>query len=265
MQISTQKTADRIVKILLLKPNTASEISRKLKEHGFYLSVSGLYKALKQLEAADIAIRSKGIFSISSEWKKAMSEMLTQHDISPEIEEGESMAFEVSSASQMDKLWKHYMFILERDTEGAGIYFYGSHNFWIRMPDRKKSEEDFIAYTKKRRMIVCHTIGYPSRFDKNFARKHKSDTYQIHFESVPTFSHLDNITLFGDYILNTKIDEKLFKLIDDAYRNAKDDAELMRMIESAVQQKHRYKLKLERNKNKAERLRKRLGTHFVIK
>src|SRR5262249_12185158 len=145
-------------------------------------------------------------------------------------EDGESVAFEVGSASQMDKLWKHYAFLLEHESQRTGLFCYNPHEFWIYIPGRSKSEEDFFTYIKKHKIPMLYTIGYPTAIDKAFAKKYGGGTFQINFEKVSLFSDLDNTSVFGDYILNGKIDEKLFASVHRAYEESKNHTELAQRI-----------------------------------
>ncbi len=257
------KTPDRIIETLLEEPTTARELQNILRAQGLNLSTSGLYKALDRLQAADVVIRSRGIFSINTEWRKNVSDLLGTY-AGLELKEGESVAFEVGSAAQMDKLWKHYAFLLEHESKRTGLFCYNPHEFWIHIPDRRKSEEDFFAYVKRHKIPMFYTIGYPTTLDKSFARTYGGGAFQINFEKVSFFSDLDNTSVFGDYVLNGKIDEKLFESVHKAYRESKDHTELAHRVAQALAQPHRYKFKLERNAKKALRLRKRLSKHFVI-
>lgn len=256
------KTTDRIVEILLEQPATALDLRRTLRTRGLRLSTSGLYKVLGQLQTADVVIRSRGIFSVNTEWRKNVSEFLSGY-VGLELEDGENVAFEVGSASQMDKLWKHYAFLLEHESRRTGLFCYNPHEFWIHISDRTKSEEDFFRYIKQHEIPMLYTIGYRTAVDQTFVRTYEGGTFQINFERIPLFSDLDNVSVFGDYILNGKIDESLFASVHRAYEESKNRAECARRIAIAVSKPHRYKFKLERNAKKAARLRKRLGRHFV--
>lgn len=263
LYLETQTHEDLVAKCLLESPATAKKLSIKLSEEGVDLSTSGLYKILHKLEEAGVILKKKTVFSISNEWKRAVLELLGTHE-ELSLKEGEKITFDLRSASQTDKQWKQYAYLLEKEASVHGLYIYNPHQFWYYLPDRAKSEKEFVQYLNDNRIRTYHTSWGTTEFDKQFAREVRTSTYQVNFENIGMLSHRDNITVFGDYIINTQISEGLFQQIDTAYNSASNIRELKREIAKAVSKPHKYRFRLERNKKKAQELTKKLSRHFFV-
>lgn len=258
----SSKTTDFVVETLLLEgPLTAGEIQNKLEKSGQFLKTSGLYKALAILREQGVLLKVRGQFQISNEWKQSVYEMLGGYGALA-LEDGESITFSCQTASQMDKYWKHYSPILEREASGAELYFYNPHQFWLYIPDRAQSEKGYINYIKNKKLNVAHLIGNTTTYDKAFAKTYVGSTYEIYCTQIKNLSKRDNIAVFGDFVLNTKTSAKLADEIDRIYTAAKSEKELADKIADVISITHHYVFKLEKNHNLANKIKRTFKKYF---
>ena len=262
MNVTTSESAkDLIVKILLNKPQKAKIIHKLLNEFKV-ISLPATYKWLNDLLAEKVLIKEKLVYSVNNEWRQKTIELLSRVEDNLLLQ-NDRLVYDVSTASQCDELWKHYAFLLLRQTK-TPILYYNHHQFWYYLTDRQISELHFMEHTKTAEQLVLHTIGADTRFDQMFAKKFRSPNYRINVNQIKQLKIVDNITIFGDYIINTKVPVALAREIDTIYKLNDSEFDLIQLLNKLLSNEYKFKFVLERNRTKAAYYRKLLTEDFAL-
>lgn len=78
------------------------------------------------------------------------------------------------------------------------------------------------------------------------------------------FKTNDYFTMIGDYVVTTKLSKRSAQQIASAYETVASEAEMEERVSKILNQRHKSKIKIERNATKAQLLRKKLFKNFYL-
>jgi hypothetical protein len=223
---------------------------------------STIYKMLNKLINEEVAVKQGTRYFLNAEWRQ---DLIKYFEINHRqvLEEGERLTYKLNSVYEIDRHWKHYAYQIEKELQDRFIYFFNPHQFWIYLENRGKTEDIYIQHLAKKKLRVRHTIGNDTSWDKKFSQTYRSKTYRINTGLNYIFTQTDNISVFGDYFLNTKVTEDFYQNIHRAYIDCRNETELELRI-NQISKNSPCKLILERNNKKAARLRRLLSKDFAV-
>ena len=130
---------DHIIEYLLKNPGTTPEIVTYI--HGLQLSptIQGVYKALRQLLAADIIVKQKQTYLLSNVWKNKVSQKFS-NEKRFELSAGEQLSYRFTKLDHLDMFWKHIVDMTQEETSGFPVFYSEAHSFWYYVPGRSSSE-----------------------------------------------------------------------------------------------------------------------------
>jgi hypothetical protein len=232
----------------------------------------GFYRALRELIEEEVVTKNNQTVLLSPLWVNKVQgfvDKISDTSLRKESEpllhlvEGDTMVFRFKSITDLYLLWIHYFQILSQKMEGS-VVFFNSHNFWALA--RSDIENDFYQWIKDSKKETYCVIGYDTPLDKATSRYLQTDYgISIAFEEKPSVKETIYPTVFGDYIVSTILDATTVNAIDDLYKKyTKWEPSVQTELEEIISRMRRSKVVIERNKKKAEQLRKRLMKYFVF-
>jgi len=252
-----------IVHNLLSKGDLEVEdIYRELKSENHNVTIQAIYKRLRHLLQSGIIIKNKKQVSISNEWRENLLDLLETTSKVPNLKPGESAAYSFKGLSSLDAYWKHVMAPLERSIPDYPIFFYNPYEIWIQLSDRKESEKQYLHKFSEEKRYAFYLLGKHNQLNEEFKKQYQSEYLQISI-SPTTFNDRDYITLIADYIITTKLSPKLSKALEAIYSSGKP-SDISANINSLFTKPGAIQLKIERNQNKAMRLRRKISKDFYI-
>jgi DNA-binding Lrp family transcriptional regulator len=254
---------DIIVKSLL--ENGEQEITdlyNSLNSQGQTTTIQGVYKRIRQLIVAGVILKTKKTVTINSEWAENLQNLLENVLRTPGLKTGESIVYSFKKLGPLDAYWKHIMAPLEKSFFGYPIFLYNPYEIWIELSDRKDSERDYFqAFTKERRHCFC-SLGKQNYRNQDFKKEYQDDYLQVSVGNE-VFSDRDYVAVIADYIITTKLTPALAKSINLIY-SSDNTNEVSEKINNLFANSTAIKLKVERNENKAKKLRKKISKDFYI-
>lgn len=232
----------------------------------------GFYRALRELLADEVVTKNKQVVFLSPVWVNKMQGFLgrlnttsTQEvsDTLLHLAEGDTMVFRFKSIVDLYLLWTHYFFIFCKETEGP-VVFFNSHNFWALI--RSDIENEMYAWIKNNKKEAYSVVGYGTTLDRTTS-DYVKDEYgiQLAYEDSPSIKETEFPAVFGDYVMSTVLDANTVIAIDALYKKyQKWEPAIQKELEDIISKMRRSKVVIERNKKKAERLRKKLMKYFVF-
>ncbi len=245
-----------------------SELQAKKK-----VTKQGFYAALRKLREEETILIYKSIVSLNTVWIKRMKDSLA--DISHaytvkqdsfdvlNLEDKESITYSFSNIRNLDTFWGHSQNILMYNTaQTEPIYAYDPH-YWFYIA-RKETEQALLKEITENKRQFLMVVGNNYILDKVIAPDFKNDYLQYHYE--PLFPRQDYyMTVIGDYISEVFLDEATADKIHELYASAKGiDVKVIEMLHMCLHAKVRSKIKISRNANRAQKLKKMLGKNFYI-
>lgn len=223
-----------------------------------------IYDQLRKLRNDGIILKNKTRYFLSREWINSISNLFTSFD-APILQEGESVSYQFKSLEQADAYWKHVFPLYDSLYENMPICIYNKHCFWIHLEDRKESEEFHYKSYRKQKRTAYFLVGDNTGFDLSFKKKYQDSFFKINTQKVKGIKDKDNITIIGDIIINSQIPQALLKKIDFIYQDNNINAsEKELLINKAVKANKKVNFKIERNNEKAKKLKKIITKDFIL-
>jgi hypothetical protein len=135
---------------------------------------------------------------------------------------------------------------------------------WIHIgTSREESEVAYYRAFLAKKNHAFSLIGSNSSHD--VATKNQLQNQYVQWAvGAAHGSKTDYLTIFGDYVMTTRISLRLAEEIDACYRNSKTTAELRAALQKIGIEKKKVKLIIERDRAKAKKLRKKLSKEFFV-
>jgi hypothetical protein len=144
------------------------------------------------------------------------------------------------------------------------IFFYNFHYIWLHLSEsRKQSELSYYASIAENRNHAFSLVGSKSAYDIEVKKKLQNEFVQW---AVGTehFSKTDYVTVFSDYIITTRMSSRLASEIEECYNDNYNITSLESKLQKIGIEKKKVRLIIERDKEKAKKLRKKLSKEFFV-
>lgn len=277
MNILSPKSIEELVIYFLQKKSLSGKELLDLIRTKRPTTKQALYAALRKLRKSEIVILLKKRISLSSVWVIKMSDFFqtakyfySKTALTTEgflnIEEGDRISYTFKNPHTADIFWGHAFDILSEITALSDpVYAYNPHEwFLLARHESERALFDKIIKTGKQIFVVA---GGNTYLDKLTAREFDGKVSQ-YYPSKDTIFEKRNyyVNIFGDYIVEAWVDEKLSKHLDDFYHQTSTwneaSKEQLRLI---VQKEGKTKLIISKNKKRAIQFKTRLEKYFYIK
>lgn len=267
---SRPQIADQIIDTLAEGTLDTLVLLEKLnKKHS--VTKQGFYRALRTLLKDEVVTKNKQLVFLSPIWINKMKQFTERvgggvHENDADrilnMEEGDSAVFKFKSITDLYFLWIHYFQLFAQRIEGPIVY-YNSHNFWALV--RSDIENSFYEWVKSNGKKTYCVIGHTTPLDRTTSTYlHTEYGIELAFENVSIDHHVYP-TVFGDYVVSTVLDTNTAKAIDNVYKKyPKWEPVVEEELKEIISRMRRSKVVIERNKKKAELLRKKLMKYFVF-
>jgi hypothetical protein len=267
--LQPKKIDELIVNFLLKGEVSTSLLLSHVKEVKKDVTKQGFYFALRKLKKEDIVITYKKKASLNTVWLKDMQSKF--NTVQPtysssdflSLEDKESVTYNFSTIKNMDTFWGHTWNVLMATVPHLEPLFVYDPHYWFYLA-RNSLEKKFHKEISQNKRQYLMTVGGKTELDKVIKRDFNSHYLQYNLEKVfPSENYY--VTIIGDYITETYLDPKVTKEIKDIFNsNLKITSDAVLKLQNILELKIKSKLKISRNKARADRLKKKLGKNFYI-
>jgi hypothetical protein len=191
--------------------------------------------------------------------------MLGASDPLIDLGDEESLTYKFKGLSELDRYWKHAVKNFIKNISGP-VFHSEPHEMWIHLEDRYESQVAYIKSFEENKQHCYLVFGGKTFMDKEYKRQYQNNFLQVDLLDKPEFIKRNHfVTIVGDIIITTMIAEELAERIDAIYEQVVTvDPTFTSKIQTAFINPGPVKLKIERNEEKAERMRRRLSKNFYI-
>jgi hypothetical protein len=254
---------DFIISFLLISKSTAKQLLSEILKNQEYYTIQALYVVLRDLLAQEVIYKQGTKYLINKEWRQNVIQKLEQQK-NIEITEGERFIYILSSLEHHDIQWKNIVLPLHEKYNKDPIFFYNYHYIWIHLGEtRQKSEINYYQSFTKDKRFAFSLIGSNSPLEIATKKIIESEYVRIYVDNIP-INKSGYIAILNDYIITTQLSKKTIQEIENCYKTAKNIDQLSKKIQKINFQTRKIKLIIERNKEKAKKLRKKIGKDFYI-
>lgn len=255
---------DRIIRLLLGNNQTVKSLRKHLEKEDICVSIQAIYKALRMLTNEEITIKHSTDYSLNEEWRRNISERFDTKKEPLALSEGESIRFDLNSLVSLDQKWKNIVLPLQDKFKGIPVFSYNPHEIWIHLSkSREKSELEYYKSFEKNRTMFYALSGGKTKHDLEIAKLLKNSYVKTSTGYMP-FPNTEYPLIINDYIITTKITLKMSTKIENIYNMSISVSELKHELQTIGIEKVRLKVIIERNKEKAKKLRKRIAKDFHV-
>jgi hypothetical protein len=272
MLLSTNPKIEEIIVEVLADGSHDSLVLLEKVQKRIRVTKQGFYRALRVLLKDEIVTKNKQLVLLNPLWSGRVEKFLErinvistkkESDAILRLGEGDTMVFRFKNIVDLYLLWNHYFFIFCQKTEGY-VVFFNTHNFWALV--RSDIENEMYAWIMRNNKKAYSVIGYNTSLDRETSDYIKKDyKIEIAYEPEPSLPETVFPAVFGDYIMSTVLDANTVKSINNLYQKySKWEPTVETELSDIINNMRRSKVVIERNKKKAEMLRKKLMKYFLF-
>ena len=263
LQGKNKTDQDYIIECLAKGSQDITGIYNYIRKHRT-ITRPAIYDQLRKLRVDGIILKNKTKYLLSKEWIDSLQQVFTSFD-APILKEGENISYSFNSLGQMDAYWKHIFPLYDSLYNKPPICIYNKHCFWVHILGRTESEEQhYTSYTKDKR-TAFFLIGDTQRLDKEFKKKYQNDYFKINIKTITANPDTHHVTIVGDIIINSQLPKSFVKKINTIYEDVNSSPqnqiiEIRKLCEKNI----KMNLRIERNRKRAEKLKKIITKDFVL-
>jgi hypothetical protein len=231
-----------------------------------------LYQLLRKLLDKEIVVKHGKLFSLSQIWILKMNDFFSlaqkHYGIGEQggndflsLSDGDKISYSFKSPVEADKFWGHAFNILSGILKDEPLYIYNPHEWFFFA--RKESEEFLFQELQKRNQKVWLICGGKTELDKYTAKHFDGSILQYYMSEDALFEARNYyLNIFGDYIIEARIDEGVAKQVDNFYNSNKTVTKTTTQMLTKLLTQGKTSLTISRNKKKAEKLKKVFAPYF---
>lgn len=271
----TEKTRieEYIIELLDQGTFTGPELLALIHKTKPAITKQGLYKSLRQLFKDEVISKTGTQYSLNRIWLRKIHSFVERHmqDISIvdaghilDFENGDTVTYRFKSPYLLDIVWGHlYDILYEVNPAHLPSLNYHPHE-WLRI-SRPETEKYWLNRFDADKKMMLFSIGGSSPLDKDFQKNWSSEYVKINTGESYGLKPNQYLSIVGDYVFEVTTDLAFEKQIDDFFMaHKKLDETTEKEIGGLSRMKYQSKLKLTKNKKKADLWRKRFAKHFFI-
>jgi len=273
MDLSNPKTIEEsLIAHLAKKGATGGELLNIARTHKNTFTKQALYHTLRQLAEQEIVVKHGKQFSLSQLWITRMSDFFAiagkQYGVDERagndflsLSDGDKISYSFKSPVEADKFWGHAFNILSGILRDEPLCIYNPHEWFFFA--RKESEEFLFQELQKRNQKVWLICGGKTELDKYTAKYFDGSILQYYMSEDPLFEARNYyLNIFGDYIIESRIDEGVAKQVDNFYNSNKSVTKTTTQMLTNLLTQGKTSLTISRNKKKADKLKKIFSPYF---
>lgn len=270
--ISPHKIDELILEALMTGPSRTTALFREVCE-SHLVSKQGFYAALRRLKANDTIVIAKKQVSLNTTWIHKMRDLIAkmgrtyeqreEHEVL-RLRDKESISYVFSSLRQLDNFWGHIQNIVVRALpKNAAVFTYDPH-YWFYI-GRRETERALIKEVVTSGKQFLMTVAGTTPLDEVIRRDFDIDAKQYHMGECFDDEHL-YLVVVGDFIFETRFEPRVSAHIEDIYtRYTSLTPEAVRALNAVQEIRARFRLRVSRNKTRAQKLKSRLSKNFFIR
>jgi DNA-binding PadR family transcriptional regulator len=251
-------------------PNLLSSLENRYNKK---TTKQAVYKSLRKLRDEEVINKTGNNYSLNRVWLQKIREFTDRHTIKTDrvdtmnvldFEDGDSVTYRFKNPFTLDITWGHlYDIIFEADERHHVMLNHHPHE-WL-MISRTETEKFWLGQINKKKKMMLFTLSKKTPLDKKFQKDNASEYIKINLDESYGLKPNQYLSVIGDYIFEITTDPEFEKRVDQFFNeNDYIDDLAQKQINAISKQKYKSKLKLSKNKKKAEAWRRKYKQDFYI-
>lgn len=267
-----------ILSSLSKAPKKGVDLIREIKTIRKGTTKQGIYKALRVLIENKMIVKYRKNLILNQIWISKVNKFIKQTDenylgekrekILDTLEwmmEGSKISYIFNSYNSLDKFHSHtFSLIIKKTDPQSPLYIYNPHEWFVLKTNLKENEDFLFDWLKERGRQVYFTIGHGTFLDKNFRKNYSSEEFEVTVDENTSYPENYYINVIGNYVIEMKNNKEFAEKLHAIYENSTDEGEASEKIKTLLKTKHKIKMVLSCDSQKAKRIKSKLGKNFLI-
>lgn len=262
-----------IIEILDKGPQNGPSILEKATTLHGPTTKQAVYKVLRKLISDEVINKQGTHYSLNRVWLQKIHKFSHGHISEPEsvdisnvlnFEDGDSVTYNFKSPFLLDIIWGHlYDIVYEANPARQVVLNYHPHE-WLIL-SRPETEKFWLSQFSQDKKMMLFTIGGSSFLDKRFKKEYSSNYVSINLSESYNLDSNRYLAVLGDYVFEITTNKNFEKKVHELFEKVSNIDEInQKEIVELSKLKYRSKLKLSKNKKKADLWRTKFKKDFYI-
>lgn len=236
----------------------------------------GVYAALRSLKKKGVVVVGSKEAALNMSWLQRVNDFVeaAQHQYGGQaglggvagLQDRESVQYTFRDPITADAFWNHTLLLLLETLQGRGPFVaYDPHVwFYIAHPENERHLRDEVISHGRQYLVAA---AYKTPLDRVVAEEFDREMSQYHMLDRPAFGKPNYyLNVLEDFLIEVWMDPLVSDRLEAWYRETKVlDENARQQLRAILEGRGRTRLKVSRNKVKAERLRKKFLKGFYVK
>jgi hypothetical protein len=251
-----------------------TDVFKSLQQlYSLLVTKQAVYKSLRKLLKEEVINKTGNNYSLNRVWLQRVRAFTDRHTEETNridamnilgFEDGDSVTYRFKNPFLMDITWGHLYDIVHEQADQKQIMLNHHPHEWL-MISRKETESYAFNKFNKDKKIVFFTISGKTPLDRKFQKDWSSEYVKINLGESYGLQPNQYISVIGGYIFEITTDPEFEKRVDDFFnKNDYIDEAAQKQINAISKQKYKSKLKLSKNKKKADAWRRKYKQDFYV-
>ncbi len=272
-----KRIEEYILRYLQVEPILMLDLVKMVKNDRPNTTKQAVYAAIRVLKKSEQIITYKGTASLNLTWLNSMisyfslakynyTKIKTNEGNFIDLEDKEKIKYYFNNPIKADIFWTHVLYMLiERSEEKEPLFLYNPHE-WFLLVRAENEKKLFDTIIKKGHQVLL-TAGSSLFLDRYLKKFFDNDLSQYHVKNEPLFKENNYyLNIIGDFLIEVWLDKKMSDKIEVFYKKTESwNDETLQELKKIIDTESRMKIVISRNRNKAEKIKKSLKKHFVLK
>jgi len=243
------------------------------QDHDLNITKQAMYLALRKLIQEEVINKTNNNYSLNRVWLQKIKAFANRHTTTHSktdsmnvlnFEDGDSVTYKFKNPFTLDITWGHLYDIVFEANEKYKVMLNHHPHEWL-MISRTETESFWLNQINTQEKMMLFTIGGSTILDKKFKKEWSSDFVKVATGESYGLQPNQYLSVVGDYIFEVTTDEDFEKEVNSFFNgNEKIDDVAQKQINAISRKKYKSKLKLSKNKKKADTWRKKYKKDFYI-
>ncbi len=230
-----------------------------------------VYTALKFLLESEVVAKVGSKYFLSRLWLNKVNRLFeiqkekeVVRDAIFDLKDKESITYHFPSLLTCDTYWGHIAnLLIDWVSADCPVFIWNPHNFFVI--GRNEVEKDLFKAFERNNKYGFYTTRGNTALDREFKKSWTTKHVSVNTDDTISFPNSYYLNVFGHFVIEIFIDEKLKDEIDSFYgTNEKLTPESILLFEKIISKRYPIRMKISNKNKKAIQLRKKLSKDFFI-
>lgn len=252
---------------------TGPDLLKRINEFGEEYTKQAMYSALRQLIADEAVVRARGVYTLSTSWIRDLQAFVQEAghqysiaSIGSEVlflKDKESVTYVFNNTQTLDAFWGHIQNLLVAHTPQKEPVCAFDPHYWFLIARSSTEAKLLKGFVKNKRQFL---MLVPSSTSLDRSIKSEFDGEYTQYAVAPLFKKQNYyVTAIQDYVIEVTLDIKLAAAVERVYQARISRKEAASELEKLLTVRAKNRIKVSRNRIKAERIKKSFKKYFYIK